>query len=382
MITAAVRVNGTPLRKAFVERTGLMGSEGFTMTDDNGSFSFDGGLFDRIDVKIYCQNSVLRIVDGAKFAIPVSFSAVARHGATITINKQRDHFRILNRCLDVYEAVWRQFKPYSDRGRRAFPLGTAGTFRKTFEAKKRIELSYPDDFPSELAFVEPSGISNGGFPFVHIKHRSRDGRLFGEADSEVSRNNPSLLPHELGHVFHFSALTPLRRASFEKGYLAFLVERTVRTGDPTHEVAKKTIPLVAYIEAAGIFSERFFFFKTRIKPNLSGKALHDSFLADELSEQSTLSGDSPLQKDSSFIQVGRRKSDGTIKPLLQGLDTEGAVYGAIYLDLASRIGLQETVELVLASDAEDFGEFRRHVRGRGKAEWTAAIDAVRETWKA
>jgi hypothetical protein len=382
MITAAVRIGGKPLRKAFVERTGLAGSEGFTMTDENGSFTFDGGWFDRIDVRIYCQNSVLRVLDGAKGNFPVSFSAKATNGATITIDKQRDHFRILNQCLDVYETVWRQFKPYSAKERRAFPLGKRATMRETFNSKRRIELSYPDDFPSDLAFVEPSALTNDGFPLVHIKHRSRDGRLFGEGDSEVSDNNPSLLPHELGHVFHFAALTPRRRATFEAGYLAFLLEKVAGRSDPTHEVDKTTSTLVAYIEAAAIFSERFFFFKKKIKPDLTGAALHEAFLADELSEQSTLGGDkSPLRKDSGFAQVGWRENEDSIIPLLDGFDVEGAVYGAIYLELASRIGLQEAVELVLESDAEDFAEFCQHVRGRGNADWTAAIDAVQDNWR-
>lgn len=375
-VTANVRVNGRPVRKAFVEHVGPfgVGSLGWSLTDDQGSFMFDAGPFaNRVDVRVHCQNSVLRVLDGGlPVPIPVSQIFNVDDGASISIAGQQDHFRILNTCLNVYETVWRQFRPYNRTSRRDFPLGRKASLRETFASSKRIELSYPDQFPSSLAFVEPSGLNNSGFPLVHIKNRTADGRLFGEADAIAQAHDASLLPHELGHVFHFSTLAASTRISIEGQYLAFILSNLA---NPTHAVDRRTTPFVAFIEAAGIFSERFFFFSRRVETGLTGANLRQAFLRDELGAQrlSTFFVDP-------YFNVGIRNSSGQITPNLRGDDVEGAVYGAIYLDFASRVGLREAVGLVLDSNATNFDEFRRHVRGRGNNTWRTAIDAVASTW--
>ena len=65
MVTAAVRAGGVPLRRVFVEHRGAFGvSLGWTLTDENGSFTFDAGLgFNRVDVRVHGRNSVIRVVD-------------------------------------------------------------------------------------------------------------------------------------------------------------------------------------------------------------------------------------------------------------------------------------------------------------------------------
>ena len=232
--------------------------------------------------------------------------------------------------------------------------------------------SYPDQFPSQLAFVEPSGLNNSGFPLVHIKNRTVDGRLFGEADAIAQQHDASLLPHELGHVFHFSTLAASTRVSIEGQYIAFILSNLA---NPTHAITRQTTPFVAFIEAVGIFSERFFFFSRQVEPSLTGVALRRAFFQDELGQQrlSTVFVDG-------YVNVGTRDNSGRITPALRGDDREGAVYGAIYLDFASRVGLREAVGLVLDSNATNFDEFRRHVQGRGNNTWRTAIDAVSSTW--
>ncbi len=225
VITASVSINGQPLKRVYVEHTGPfgIGSLGFNLTDNNGSFSFDAGLLsNQIDVKIHCQNSVIRIVNGGLFNSGISFQTAVTNGARVNITTNPDHFRILNTCLDIYDTVWRQFGIYNQASRAGFPLGKRASLRETFSSNKRIELTYPDNFPSELAFVEPSGLTNDGFPLAHIKHRTIDGRLFGEGDAHSPQHDSSLLPHELGHVFHFSALTGNTRIQAEAGYVGFL----------------------------------------------------------------------------------------------------------------------------------------------------------------
>jgi hypothetical protein len=69
-----------------------------------------------------------------------------------------------------------------------------------------------------------------------------------------------------------------------------------------------------------------------------------------------------------------------VTPSLTGNDVEGAVYGAVYLDFARRVGLREAVGLVIDSNATTFGEFQDYVHGRGNDAWTTAIDAVATVW--
>jgi hypothetical protein len=380
VITASVTINEQPLKRIFVEHTGPfgLGTLGFDLTDANGSFSFDAGIFaNEVDVKIHCQNSVIRVVDGAFLTTPIIFNAKVANGATVNVTSKPDHYRILNRCLDVYDTVWRQFRPFNRNDRGDFPLGKQGTFRQSFASNTRIELSYPDGFPSFFAFVEPSGLSNNGFPLAHIKHRSNDGRLFGEGDSFNPTHDPSLLPHEIGHVCHFSSLASSTRVQIEGGYVAFLAGQVATGGSLTHDINVQTSPLIAFIEAVGIFSERFFFFKKLIRPNLSGQDLRQAFFRDELSATPSLPG----ALIDSYKQVGVRNANGTITPqVTTGDDVEGAVYGAIYLDFASRVGLREAVGLVLDSNATTFDELRTSVHGGGNPQFTNAIDAVAQTW--
>lgn len=377
VITASIEIDGQPLRRAYVEHTGPLGigSLGFYLTDNNGRFTFDAGLLaNQADIKIHCQNSVIRVVNGRLSNSGISFQATVTNGITINITTNRDHFRILNTCLDVYDIVWRQFRPYNRENRRDFPIGRPqrSSIRDIFSNSRRIELSYPDNFPVPLAFVEPSGLTNSGFPLVHIKDRAADGRLFGVRDAF----DPSLLPHELGHAFHFSALTGNTRIQLETEYLSYLVQQ-IPSGNFFHSINQVTSPVVAFVEAAGIFSERFFFFRRRIRPNLTGENLRRAFFQSELSQEPDLS--EVLIEP--YTQVARRNTNGIIEPMVQtGNNVEGAIYGAIYLDFASRVGLREAVGLVLDSNATDFNSFRNFVRGRNNAQFTAAINAVRNTW--
>jgi hypothetical protein len=369
-VTANIKENGRPLKRVFVEHTGPfgIGSLGWDLTDANGSFTFDAGpLASKVDIKIHCQSSVMRVMDGSTVLWPISINKNVGNGDSVnldTVNEKKDHFRILNMVLDVYDTVWRQFKPYSLDSRKDFPLGRKPSLRDTFSNNKRIELSFPDNLPG-LAFVEPSGLGNAGFPLMHIKSQAADARLFGNTS-----HDPSLIPHELGHAMHFSCLSPATRISIEGQYIGFLLSNL---NDPFHNIDKKTTPFVAFIEAAGMFSERFFFFRKRVSPQLSGAQLRQAFCTNELGQH----GLNTQLHD--YTPVGTRVN-GSVSPVFTGDDVEGAVYGAIYADFAGRIGLKEAVELVLESNATSFDEFRSFVHGKGNAAHTTAINAVKITW--
>jgi hypothetical protein len=82
------------------------------------------------------------------------------------------------------------------------------------------------------------------------------------------------------------------------------------------------------------------------------------------------------------VQVGRLGPNGVVSPLLAntGDNVEGAVYGAIYLDLARTLGLREVVGLVLNSNQTNFDNFRQYVIGLNNPTFTAAINQVRGRW--
>lgn len=376
LVTAALTdADGVPLRRTFVEHLGPFDvSLGWTLTDRNGSFTLDAGpFFDRVDVRVHCRNSVIRVVDDSD-AIPGTSRIAVKmnlgNGEVGQLGSFRDHFRILTQAQVVYDTVWRQFRPFNRTDRQAFPLGRRSTIRSTFEQSPTAEAVFPDKTPlADRAFVEPVGLLTGGQPIMHI--RSDDSRLFGNATSDRS-----LIPHELGHVCHFAASTPGTRATFEAGYLATLAGSAVTGGSKHHDFNQTTTPLVAYIEAAGIFSERFFAFATLVRPDLADAELRQAFFRDELGPNRSL----PDALEDPCPRAGRL-SAGTVTPSHFGDDVEGSVYGAIYLDFARRIGLREAVGLVLDSNATTFDQFRTHVHGRGNTQFTAAIDAVAVTWQ-
>jgi hypothetical protein len=374
LVTAFITENGNPLRRAYVEHTGPfgIGSLGFTLTDSNGSFTFEAGAFaSEIDIRIHAQNTVVRALHGAEFNRPLSINKHVKNGDRINIIASADHwdhFRILNIMQEIYDKVWRQFAPYENRG--DYPLGKKNTVRESFASNTRIELSFPDQFnpdPNSHNWVEPAGASNDMNSLMHI--RDINPQLFSSPT-----NAWGVLSHEAGHAMHFSALPPAKRVEIEARYLGYIA---THLGHSDHGLNIPTDSFIAYIEAIGIFSERFFFYNLFIEPTLTGRELRRSFTRDELGLQRMRadgSGNIP-----NFRPVAQANAN-SFTPLITGNNKEGAVYGAIFLDFGKRIGLKSVVNYVLASGATTFAEFRSHVIGKNVAEHTAAINAVSATW--
>lgn len=372
IITAFITENGNPLKRTFVEHIfkPINTSLGFYRTDDNGSFTIDGGLVNKVDIRIHAHNSVVKMLDGENLNFPVSIERRVGNGDNINITTSGDKasfFRLQNVMLDVYDRVWRQFSPYNRVSRREYPVGKKDTNRATFASNERIELSFPDRLnpqTSSRSWVEPAGLFNASLPFVRIRNTPT-------AVFSTPQHAWSLLAHEWGHAMHFAALPLQKRIEIEVDYAAHIME----TGNTPHSFDTASSPFVAFIEAMGIFSERFFYFTAFVRPDLSGVVLHRAFTNDELNlrslENENLGG--------GYVAIGAG-SGNSFAPSVTGNNVEGAVYGAIYVDFAQRVGLTVALNYIFTSQATTFAEYRSHIIGRNIPAHTTAINAVRRRW--
>ncbi|MGV0029403.1 hypothetical protein [Phormidesmis priestleyi] len=184
-VTFTVTLRGSPLRRTYVSHFDFFRvpqtlffrtNETGQVTVANAGFanvtSDPDGPSGEITVTVHAQNSVVRVLDG-NFPVPVEVTQnfLVKNGGAININtnaEQQDHFRIMDICLDAYDTVFRQFSPFNRPRRKAFPFGQAATVASTRDSLPRIEVVYPDNSLSTLAFTEPVSIGTG-FPLIHIK---------------------------------------------------------------------------------------------------------------------------------------------------------------------------------------------------------------------
>src|SRR5438552_16686906 len=103
LVTSNIHVKGVPRRRAFVEHTDPTGltSLGWAITDSNGSFTFDAGLFSNSrDIKSHCQNSVVQVLNAPVLRAPTDIHVSVANGRTLKgentgHNDVLHHFRIL-----------------------------------------------------------------------------------------------------------------------------------------------------------------------------------------------------------------------------------------------------------------------------------------------
>ncbi len=400
ILSGTITLDGQPLKRTFFELFVSVSLPGITghhrtfsidilLTDDNGQFSavFDTSVIlkpfkfvpTQLTLKIYCHNSTIRVLKAATPDEEIHVLQNMTNGGTLNLTQQTlgefyDHFRILEQCLDVYDTVWRQFQPYSLGNRGDFPLTRKLSLAATFLESDFVTLAYPDGGPQPLAYVEPINFPRSTFPLVHIRDKSLDDRLFG-ANGKLA----TLLPHELGHAFHFSALPFATRVMIEVAYIEFLISHIT---EPYHGTDLETTPFVAFVEAVGLFSERFYFYSKLVASNLTGDALRAAFVQDELTTQS-LAG-RPDYPD--YTSVGRLDTIGFLSAgALKNRSIEGSVYGAIYLHLSRLLNLRGAMALVIRSRATTVTELAKYVKGLGartpqSTQRKSAMRTVVRTW--
>ena len=397
-LEVTIHVNGNPLAFAYVEHLVLgVGQDKMYMTDLQGRVrSQDGDLginsfTNNADIRILCQNPVVKILDGNTPGLPLAVNQDRSvvDGSIINLNtsaEQRDHYRILNRCLLAYGVVFRQFRPFSDASRRNFPLGRKSSLRASKDQTKRIEITFPSQFPlGDLAFTEPKSIATS-YPLMHIRSRAsatdslerkaERGRLFGEDGAP-----PTLLPSELAHALHFSLFSSNKRQQIQNDYIGWITSDLANGGDGGHSMGRPTNPMVAYIEALDHFSSRFAEFIRQTVPG--GGTLQHPPITDQI-RQDFLAREISGTPIAGLDVAATLNAGGNIvpNPRFNGSDDEGSVYGCIFLDFARRVDMQTAVSAYLRSATSGvitFGGYKTWIQNN-LPQHLPALETAQATW--
>jgi hypothetical protein len=334
------------------------------------------------DIRIHCQNSVARVLDGRRANIAVSQDRAIRDGDVVNLDtnaEQQAHYAVLNRCLLVYDVVFRQFRPYATRSAPDFPLGRArsGSLQATKDQRKRIEVSYPSEFrPGDVAFVEPKSQSTA-YPLVHLRPQNSP-NLFGA----VGGARPTLIPAEFAHALHFSLFDDVGRDRIQNTYLGWILSDIANGGNGRHAMGRRTSPEVAFIEALDHFSHRFAEYVREVVQGGTSTLLRQQAMTPQIRQdffRRELSG-SPVLGPA--VATFDNRSRIVPNSAFNGGDDEASVYGCIFVDFARRVGLLTAVNAYLRSAAAGvftFGAFRRWIRDNA-SEHLAQLDQARRTW--
>ncbi len=373
-----VQLDGKPLRYTFVSYTPDFENPQIALTDDEGKVTIEGvGRNAKVDIIVHAHNLAIRMLDGTNPSVAEMSLRFRNKGDGDRLNITRrnknhfDHYLIMDRCYEVYETVFRPIPPFSGASHRQYPYGRSKSPADEHRRTPSVDCRYPETLaPGKLPWVQPRSLLTG-VPLMHLKPQSVDARLFGSA-----KKKPTFIPHEFAHAIHFAKLSRFTRLELAFRYGRWIVKELAKGKSATHRTDKATDPLIAYVEAFGIFSQRFYFFATEVRPDLKGSRLRKAFVDDELSAQPALK-----KVLSGYVPIATRAADGSIKPRLTGEKTEGAVYGVIFLDFADRTSLSTAVALFIKSGALDFGDYRKYTAGRSKGKYRSDLNAVAKTWK-
>ena len=382
------------------------------ITDVNGRIHDKDGnegissLTTSADITVHCQNSVARVLDSNDLLqrCPTMSATITSRGAardTVTIlgtNPNIRHFRILNQVAACYHLVWRQFEPFASR--EEFPLGrSSNDLETTRNQAKRIEILFPSPASAlpgiatalgitlpptmsrVLSFTDPVGTADG-WPRINVEPDPPESRLFtgGAVFANGNRSGLQLIPSELPHSLHFSLLTKSKRDQVRTDYLGFMIGQLINGLPATHAIGAVTSPMVAFIESLDHLSHRLSEHMRSTRQTFPANVPDfGRYVVNEMRGRNPVAPRvARLAIDSSG---GRRRI--VARPAtgltLSGSNDEGAVLGALFIDLAFRIGLKSVVEAVFESKRLTFGQFRTWFNNNRSAE-SSELDAAATTW--
>lgn len=322
--------NSVPLRRVWV-RTGLVDG----MTSAAGCVTYNGSN-GPIDITVYAQNPVMRMVDGgnSNFAVSQDLTGV-RNGDVLQIPAQQTFWRIAERFRDAYDDGLRQLPPWNGA---EFP---AATDRDPLAEGVYINIgvlraSWPDESLAVRAWTEGAALvgalGHAGFPLVH---------LFDGDETDLGT-----IRHELGHALHFARVSNTVRNTMEITYGLWLAGQA--ENDRAHCFDKRTNAAVAWIEAFGFLAEDF-----AAAPG-TGSAKRSAFFDRAAIRRlelldGTVGCEAPNQTTPSF-----------------GADTEGAVYLTLFYDFARQpsIGLDFVVESYVSCQSSTLAGYASCIQQR------------------
>lgn len=377
MIEIAVTLEGKPLRHTFVSHLRPFADPEVVLTDGAGRARFESlNRKSTFDLVVHAHNVAVRMLDGTSTSSSEK-SLIFRekhHGDTLTIGRKDRSFPyyvIMDQCYEVYETVFRDIAPFTTASRGDFPFGGVTVEPHELKRSPAVDCRFPETIaPGRLPWVQPQSVT-GGRPLMHLKAPIQDDRLFGS-----SAKPATTVPHEFAHAVHFALLPSMKRWLLAAKYGAWIAGELAGGKSGTHRTDRRTAPLIAFVESIGIFSQRFFLFATRVRPDLHGAELRAEFVEDELTAAPSLADVLP-----GYTRIGRRGADGRIEPTLTGASVEGAVYGAIFLDFAQRTSLATAVTCYVRCGGFSVRDYVEHARTVHKGKFSRDLDAVRSTWK-
>lgn len=224
---------------------------------------------------------------------------------------------------DAFDTVFADFAPLQTATLDIRAPGRVGL------ATSGITVTYPDTSPAQVSWVEPSALP-GGNPKMRLKHRSSDPRLLGDGGVPAT-----LIPHELAHALHFWLMPRRWRLWVEARYAGWIAGQLARGSDASHSADVPTSPLVAWLEAFGMFAERYWLFRQRHQ--LPSAQAQSAFVESELTHK----------PHTGTAAVSR----------WWPLNVEGAVYRKVFVEYASRTSLATAVSLYLLSGSRGISTY-------------------------
>ncbi|MEM7095706.1 MAG: hypothetical protein AAF567_22080 [Actinomycetota bacterium] len=378
MLRIKVTLDRAPLRYTFVSHRPDHGDPMIVMTDASGVAAFPKvNNRAKIDVVVHAHNLAVRMLDGGDPGVREIALRFRNKGDGATANispknkEQFPHYQIMDRCYEVYDTVFASIAPFSGSSRGIYPHGGKDKAAAWHRRNAKVDCRYPESLmPGKLPWVQPQSITTG-VPLMHLKSPAQDKKLFG-----TPKRPATTVPHEYAHALHFCQLSGLKRWELAAKYALWIGKELANGRSGTHRTDKKTSPLIAYIESIGIFAQRYWLYATEVETGLTGSELRAAFVDDELSNSPALADVMP-----GYCPIATRSATGAVKPTLRGSSTEGAVYGAIFLDFADRTRLSTSVNTYMKCGSFTPNGWINHTSKLRKGRYADDVDVVRKRWR-
>lgn len=308
------------------------------ITDKNGYIQLVM-LKNYCTLMVYTHNSIAKVLEPTyKILLSPAYENIQinTQNNTYYLSDAKKQFEVLQQITETYFLAFSPCTPFNKLKNKWFPYGQKSTISQCFAKLPVISIAFPDNINiAPLSFVEPAQLINQQ-PLMHLKQSW--GLFDGYRD---------LIPHESAHAFHFALLPLQKRLQIEATYLAWIIGKTLKRQHAVHYTTALTTPFIAYIEAFGLFMERYVIFK-RNYPNTTNK--------------------DNIDIDNEFIINEKNRISTTYCPNVINLTSancEGAVMAALFIDFAEIVSIKTVIETYIYSQALTIFEYLQFIKKNG-----------------